>query len=139
MAVAASLLPRRMGIHFSLGVLGIDDLRSGVLDCLCALLHRLAFIGFLGRHSLSACNPLSLQRIPCDCGGMRLPVWGSRFDGGNHPVAANMKCGDKVGIHDVHMNQGNPPPHEVDVGILSFCQFVPSLMSTVHFEVSKAS
>jgi hypothetical protein len=30
-------------------------------------------------------------------------------------------------------------PVKVAVGILSFCQFVPSLMSTVPFEVSEAS
>ena len=46
-----------------------------------------------------------------------LYVWGSRFDVGNRPVAADTKYGDKVGMHDVHMNQGNPPPHEIDNGI----------------------
>jgi uncharacterized protein YukJ len=49
--------------------------------------------------------------------GVTIYVWGSRFDVGNHPVAADNTYGDKVGIHDVHMNQGNPPPHERDNGV----------------------
>jgi uncharacterized protein YukJ len=49
--------------------------------------------------------------------GVELFVWGSRFDVGDHPVAADLTYGDKVGIHDVHMNQGNPPPHQRDNGV----------------------
>jgi uncharacterized protein YukJ len=49
--------------------------------------------------------------------GAEIYVWGSKFDVGNHPVAADLTYGDKVGIHDVHMNQGNPPPHDIDNGV----------------------
>lgn len=49
--------------------------------------------------------------------GVEIFVWGSRFDVGSHPVAADLTYGDKVGVHDVHMNQGNPPPHDVDNGV----------------------
>jgi uncharacterized protein YukJ len=49
--------------------------------------------------------------------GAELYVWGSKFEVGNHPVAADEQYGDTVGVHDVHMNQGNPPPHEQDNGI----------------------
>jgi uncharacterized protein YukJ len=48
--------------------------------------------------------------------GAGIYVWGSRFDVGNRPVTADNTYGDKVGIHDVHMNQGNPPPHTRDNG-----------------------
>lgn len=48
--------------------------------------------------------------------GAEIYVWGSRFDVGNKPVPADLQYGDKVGIHDIHMNQGNPPPHQKDNG-----------------------
>ena len=48
--------------------------------------------------------------------GSELYVWGSRFDVNGKPVAADLKFGNQVGMHDVHMNQGNPPPHQNDNG-----------------------
>ena len=48
--------------------------------------------------------------------GTDIYVWGSKFEVGDHPVQADITYGDKVGIHDVHMNQGNPPPHQADNG-----------------------
>jgi uncharacterized protein YukJ len=48
--------------------------------------------------------------------GVELYVWGSKFEVGNRPVAADTLYHDTVGVHDVHMNQGNPPPHQADNG-----------------------
>ena len=48
--------------------------------------------------------------------GVEIYVWGSKFEVGNRPVAADETYGDKVGVHDVHMNQLNPPPHQRDNG-----------------------
>jgi uncharacterized protein YukJ len=62
-------------------------------------------------------SELTQNAIDGAAAGVELFVWGSRFDVGDHPVAADITYGDKVGIHDVHMNQGNPPPHERDNGI----------------------
>ena len=48
--------------------------------------------------------------------GSELYVWGSKFVVGDKPTAADTKFGNQVGVHDVHMNQGNPPPHQGDNG-----------------------
>jgi uncharacterized protein YukJ len=48
--------------------------------------------------------------------GTNVFVWGSKFEVGNRPVQADTIYHNQVGIHDVHMNQGNPPPHEADNG-----------------------
>ena len=49
--------------------------------------------------------------------GVEIYVWGSRFDVGNQPRPADIQYGDKMGIHDVHMNQGNPGRFAKDNGI----------------------
>lgn len=45
-------------------------------------------------------------------------VWGSRFSAANNPRPADVKFKTKKGVHNVHMNQGNPKgTHFADNGV----------------------